>query len=911
MSTTLRMIGSMVCALMVACSSGNGGNGGGKPDLVDLSTPELIADVVVETAEPDEVVEVVAPPEPILSARLVETSEDLIGGENAYGMVGRAYILENERVRFLIQDKGVSAHLSMKGGNIIDADIARPGEEGNDQFREMFTVVGLRASSVDSVEVFKDGADGKQAILKVEGTDSETGLVGVLDSITLPLNASMTTYYILDADASYLRIRTDVTNNGDKDLKGLMVGDFLTFGGGQTLFTPEGGFGGVETDVSALISVGGGTSYGYTIASGTIGVPLVDANGTMSFLDLAFSVKAGGGENHFERYFIVGKGDVASVLNVVHELRGVETMHLGGFAWYDNDKPIEGVKVTLFAEGEGVPGGGRALTQAVTDSEGVVDFYYPGGVYDVVFSSPGRPTHVSESFALDKIYEILGVVMDGEGKVQLDIFEVDKDGSNLGAIPGKVSFYCEDAEPVWKELGEYERHGLCRVLHSATGAEVMAVKPGVYKAVVSRGIEYERVEVSGFEVKEGETVVLSAGLLRSVDTTGWMSGDFHQHTIGSIDAGPTFVEKVVENLTEGVEIAATTDHDNITSYGPAIVELGVGDLITSVVGDEVSVNTIGHFNILGPEHDLDVAYDPHHHYDYIGAKLFSGKTVPEVFADIRAIPGVKVIQINHGRSSSGYLRWARFDPVSGEALSEEEPMAWDFDSMEVKDSMGSPAQFEEAADAGIQEMALADPGEIPLMRDWFGLLAHGHPVCGMGNSDAHKRNDGVGYSRNFLDVGTDDPADVSTDEVLEAILAQRNVVSNGPFIRVTANGAHKMGHLDPVKSTDGSVVLHVTVSAPSWMTVNTLEIYASGRPLPLSFDGETIMQEEPDQNFSGTVALLNPEEGQTLRLDADVVLSPEGDSWYVFLVRGSGSLAPVGEGYPFAYTNPIYVESSP
>ena len=904
---TRQLVGCLGCAVMLSCSSQGGG---GQRDLVDAANAELIPELVAETARPVDVVEVVEPPGPVLSARLVETTDDLIGGENAYGMAGSAFIIENDRVRFLVQDKGVSVHLSMKGGNIIDADIARPGEEGNDQFREMFTVVGLRASTVDSVEVFKDGSNGKEAVLKVEGTDTETGLVGVLDSITIPLNISMTTYYILDADASYLRIRTDVTNNGDKDLKGLMVGDFLTFGGGQTLFTPEGGFGSVETDVSALISVGGGTSYGYTTASGTIGVPVVDANGTMSFLDMSFSVPVGGA-SHFERYFIVGKGDVASVLNVVQTLRGAETLHLGGFAWYDNDKPIPGVKVTLFAEGEGIPGGGRAITQAVTDAEGKFDIYHPGGVYDVVFSSPGRPTHTSESFPLDKIYEILGVVMDGEGKVQLDIFEVDETGAEIGPIPAKISLYCEDAEPVWQELGEYERHGLCRVLLSADGQEVMAVKPGVYKAVVSRGIEYEKVELPGFEVNEGETVTLSAGLLRSLDTSGWMSGDFHQHTIGSIDAGPTFVEKVIENLAEGVEIAATTDHDNITSYGPAIAALGVGDLVTSVVGDEVSVNTVGHFNILGPDHALDVAYDPAHHYDYIGAKLFSGKTVPEVFADIRAIPGVKVIQVNHGRSGSGYLRWVRFDPVSGETLSGLEPMAWDFDSMEVKDSLGSPVQFEEAADAEIQEMAVADPGEIPLMRDWFGLLAHGHPVCGMGNSDAHKRNDGVGYSRNYLNVGSDDPADVTTDAVLQAILAQRNVVSNGPFIRVSAYGEDKMGHLDPVETESGSVVLHLAVAAATWIDVGSVEIYANGRPLNLSFDGETIMQEEPGPDFSTTLPVTAAVVGETVRLDADVVLSPEGDTWYVFLVRGSGSLAPVGDGYPFAYTNPIYVETSP
>ncbi len=48
--------------------------------------------------------------------------------------------------------------------------------------------------------------------------------------------------------------------------------------------------------------------------------------------------------------------------------------------------------------------------------------------------------------------------------------------------------------------------------------------------------------------------------------------------------------------------------------------------------------------------------------------------------------------------------------------------------------------------------------------------------------------------------------------------------------------------------------------------------------------------------------------GAVVRLDGAVTVSPAKDSWYVVVVRGSGSLAPVGDGAPYGYTNPIYVD---
>src|SRR5437899_2230073 len=110
-----------------------------------------------------------APPPPLLdeplspgqvrAGKVTQTSE-LIGGPVAYGRAGDVYKIYNNRARFLIQDRGTSVGLDLFGGNLIDADIVRPGDDGkngNDLFRETFPIVGLRIPNPTAIEVVADG----------------------------------------------------------------------------------------------------------------------------------------------------------------------------------------------------------------------------------------------------------------------------------------------------------------------------------------------------------------------------------------------------------------------------------------------------------------------------------------------------------------------------------------------------------------------------------------------------------------------------------------------------------------------------------------------------------------------------------------------------------------------------------
>ena len=113
-------------------------------------------------------------------------------------------------------------------------------------------------------------------------------------------------------------------------------------------------------------------------------------------------------------------------------------------------------------------------------------------------------------------------------------------------------------------------------------------------------------------------MTVTADLVRSVDTTGWLAGDYHQHSQGSIDSPVPIEKRVIENLAEGIEFAAATDHDNITDYRPYITRLHAEPFLNSVIGDEVSVNGIGHFNAYPLT--LERTSDP---YAKIGVKLWA------------------------------------------------------------------------------------------------------------------------------------------------------------------------------------------------------------------------------------------------------------------------------------------------
>ena len=213
-------------------------------------------------------------------ARRVEHRHELIGGPRALGEVGD-WLLENDQVRVLIQDKGFSRGFGVFGGSLIDADRVRPstttgqsaGGTGNDMFGELFPAFFLEAlepidvrdpnasdnTRLPAIEIENDGANGEPAVLVVRGTGNDflalTQLVNetVLSDPRESPSLMFETRYVLERGKRYVRIDTKVQNvafdgrtlewNGAEQLLGSPVptpfGDVVLFGAGNSVFVPH------------------------------------------------------------------------------------------------------------------------------------------------------------------------------------------------------------------------------------------------------------------------------------------------------------------------------------------------------------------------------------------------------------------------------------------------------------------------------------------------------------------------------------------------------------------------------------------------------------------------------------------------------------------------------------------------
>lgn len=138
------------------------------------------------------------------------------------------------------------------------------------------------------------------------------------------------------------------------------------------------------------------------------------------------------------------------------------------------------------------------------------------------------------------------------------------------------------------------------------GKVTFEVKPGTYDVSMSRGPEYTIQHLPGVTITAGKiNNVGKHTLKRVVDTTGYVSADFHIHSGRSLDSSAPLEGRVRSFSAEGLEVMVSTDHDMNTNYAPTIKTLGLNPFITSIVGTEVTTsvskppylsNVWGHIN---------------------------------------------------------------------------------------------------------------------------------------------------------------------------------------------------------------------------------------------------------------------------------------------------------------------------
>ncbi len=890
------------------------------------------------------------------------------------------------------------------GGQIIDADLRRvPGDPERDNFEEWSTSINIENTAhYTDVDVINDGSDGEAAVIRATGPDdlldflNPSSVVASFGFVFPPaanetdLPISVSTDYILEPGKNYVRVETTIQNESLAQVD-FFFGEFLNGSGQIDLWQPGYSFG--ETLVTnacpgaaanpcnAIIYKGvdeaAGVSYGYVhnvtattafTASG-VTVPLLGRSIAAVFLGSQtanFSVEPMGDPGDsvtFTRYFVVGDGTVSSILEARNEIQGIATGTLQGTVDTPSGGPAPGAHVAVIGlSAQGPPGLSRNIVNHTdTDEDGNYSLTLPAGSYNVVVNISGHPYEGGGSSPMQHPVVIVAGATTTQDVTMPDTGTLLVSASDgVGDIPAKVSVVGFDPSPPQintqsllagainnststfaEAFQDGVPFGVAKVLFIEPDGSsgVVPIEPASYQVVVSRGPEYT-IDSDPITVTANNQSSVSATIARVIDTTGFVSGDFHVHSIQSADSEVTERERIVTMMSEGLEFYTPSDHENRRSVQPIIVSEGWQDLVTTATGNEMTAFDYGHFNSWPMTIDTNQVNGGA--VDHGGAAP-DGQDFPsfgnynltpeEIIAAAKLDPGTEVVQINHISSHFG-LDVGGTDLGSGLAIdtgleppkSVVPPAARRLDPAEEDLTQG---YFTDTFDA-LEIWIGASRGQITEnflgqnAGDWFNLLNQGIVRTGVSDSDTHQRiSTQSGTPRTMIASSESDLTMLNPETLASTIISGRAMGTNGPMVRLTVealtsgdDATLEDGDTNLVTATDGEVNVHLEIQSPTWAEFDTIELYLNSETFQtINQDQETGagMVDVPRYQISpdyvlGTAAVPVKDKQFTVttesvpggsRLEAVADFTFDGtdapalteDTWIVVMVKGSDGIS--------------------
>ncbi len=705
--------------------------------------------------------------------------------------------------------------------------------------------------------------------------------------------------------------------------------------------------------------------YYPTAKNDSILIPIAASSFLGSYFAKSPESLPAGASSSYSAYVAVGGGDVADVQKIVYEMRDVlprpngkefvmrEKVPHGTISGFvreaKTNSPLEGVSVVLKDEN------GNHISQATTQKSGVWTAPVPPGIY--VGSAVDRIRNVASSEGSVEVTEggsaSMNFTLEQPGDLRVVIR--DEEGNNL---PAKISiegiYDNEDANLQPRQflydlkIGERfrtsdlvddsaepsSRRYLEKALFAPKGIGGTPLRPGKYTVFASRGPEYD-LQSKEVEIKPGETAELGFVLTQVMPTPGWISADFHVHSVKSVDSAMELDARVSSYAVEGVDLVVGTDHNYVTDLGPTVDALNLNDWLASAVGLELTTLEMGHFNGF----PIALQPGPIQH----GSFRWFFRPPGELFAQLRALgkdAQQTVVQVNHPRDTIlGYFNAFNISGYTGEPLPKYSAVSLDtsalpdgslspydpsnysreFDALEVFNGKRMDIMFPyrvpatpppgpepSVARCGPGQPTTTDclpaPGEVlnrvvtvpvdggvdrfelqPLQPgaqdDWFILLSQGQRVTATGNSDSHSEKAEAGLPRNYIDVG--ESADgtmrhLDQAAVYAAVHQGKVVVSNGPMIELTVNG---QGLGTTVVASDGLIDVHVVVRAAPWIDVRRVRVRRGGKDARIPVTLETIEL---------------PQTGEVVRLEVTRQYADIPDSSFIVVdAAGDESMWPV------------------
>jgi hypothetical protein len=582
-----------------------------------------------------------------------------------------------------------------------------------------------------------------------------------------------------------------------------------------------------------------------------------------------------GEEVSFARFLAVGRspaeaiGEVHAFLGPTAEVRGKVTDAAG--------KPLLSAWVEIPF--------GKTNAPAYPDTHGAFRLRLPAGDYEAAATDIGR-NRATQSVKVDPRLRIalhpLEFKLEAASAIAFDIR--DDTGKS---IPCKAQFHGVGGTKNPNLGPKLRAHGCVDQYHSAKGQFTVQVPAGDYEVIVTRGIEFSHLKQQ-VKVAPGKAVSVKGTLKRLVDTRGWVSADYHNHSTPSGDNTCGTPDRLINLAAEHIEFAPTTEHNRLFDWRPTIQRLGLAGEIQTVSGMELT-GSGAHFN--------SFPFEPEPFTQDNGAPVWNRD--PRITAvTLRNHQGEnpnRWIQINHpdmvenfidrdgdGRADGGFM-------ALGQLIDGYETQNYS-DSKILGTAPFSIGRGRDGKEAVIHHREFI----------WLQLMNRGQRLPGMAVCDAHAvYGNGVGGWRMYLPSSSDEPAKIDWRENARHAKAGRSYLTTGPFLQVTTEDGHGPG--DTVRASE-SLTLKVRVQCADWLDIDRVQVLVNGRQQP---DLNYTRQSHPAMFKTGAV-----------KFDERLTVPLSEDSHIIVVAIGENSDLKTGYGtsdqaknHPCAYHNPIWVDT--
>jgi hypothetical protein len=542
-----------------------------------------------------------------------------------------------------------------------------------------------------------------------------------------------------------------------------------------------------------------------------------------------------------------------------------------------------------------VPGASEPLS-AYPNADGRVRITLPPGSHEFTVTDAGRAT-LKRTVQLkpgDRIAE--SVAMGPQSAIEFDIT------SGGASIPCKANFAVlgDDGQPVPDEmakkaldLGPPNRaHGCVDQWHSESGRFRVPMPPGKYRVVVTRGIEYSHLR-NDVDIRPGETARFSGSLDRLIDTRGWVSADFHNHSTPSGDNTCGTDDRIINLAAEHIEFAPATEHNRLYDWAPHIKRLGLDAHLSTVPGIELTGST---------EHLNSFPFTPEPRKQDNGAPKWNAD--PRISAITlrnwqRTEPD-RWVQVNHPNLEQCFVDSNKDGVVDHGYVGVGQFVdAWEIENyLDTGPLATAPYRIDMVGTSSLVK-------RVRYVREfiWLQLLNQGLRLRCVAVADAHSvHGNGVGGWRMFLPSSTDEPSKIDWREMTRAARTGNSYVTTGPFLEVSAAaGSRRVPAGGDITAPNGALALRVRVQCTDWIDIDRIQIVVKGRQPP---EYNFTRKSHPDWFGSGAVK-FEREIPLKLAADAHLIVIAIGENHDLKTCFGS---SPQSKLKPIAYNNPIYAD---